>query len=92
VSWKLDIRVVPNARKAGIELVESGLRIKLTVPAVEGKANRALIEFLSGILGVRKSGITIVKGEKSRTKTVVIDTPEPFESLAALVARVQQKN
>jgi len=64
-----------NPRSSRNEIVgesEGVLRIKLTAPPVEGAANKALIEFLSGKLNVAKSKITILTGETGRNKTVSV--------------------
>ncbi|MFP3853024.1 MAG: DUF167 domain-containing protein [Anaerolineales bacterium] len=70
----LTIRVTPRARKTEIgELMADGtLRIRVQQPPVEGKANDALIEFLSDILGVRKNRIEIVAGARGLDKIVSI--------------------
>ena len=70
----LTVRVTPRARRTEVaELLEDGtLRIRLTAPPVEGKANAALIEFLAEVLGTRKSRIEIVAGEKGLDKIVSI--------------------
>lgn len=47
-------------------------RIKLTAPAVEGKANKALLKFLAKRLGLPKPNIQIISGERSRTKSIRI--------------------
>ncbi len=69
---KLNIKVIPNAKKN--KLVEEPGRIKvyLTAPAVEGKANSALIEFLAEHFKVKKSSISIIRGATSREKVVEI--------------------
>ncbi len=48
------------------------LCVKITAPPVEGAANEAVVKFIAGALGVRKSQVEIVSGEKSREKTVRI--------------------
>jgi uncharacterized protein (TIGR00251 family) len=70
----LTIRVTPRARKTEFSgLMEDGtLRIRVSAPPVEGKANRALIKFLSKVLKVRKNQIEIVAGEKGLDKIVSI--------------------
>ena len=70
----LTIRVTPRARKTEIgELMADGtLRIRVQQPPVEGKANDALIEFLSDMLGVRKNRIEIVAGARGLDKIVSI--------------------
>ncbi len=69
---KVSVKVVPNA-KQDRAVEESGrLKVYLTAPAVEGKANKALVEFLADWYNVKKSRVRIIKGEKSREKVVVI--------------------
>lgn len=69
----LKVRVTPRSSKMGIEGVEGDtLKVRLTAPPVEGAANSQLIEVLSEGLGVRKSGIKIIRGHASRIKTVEI--------------------
>jgi uncharacterized protein (TIGR00251 family) len=66
-----DVRVVPGASKNEVAGIQDGaLKVKLTAPPVEGKANRACIDFLAGLLGLRRSALDIASGEKSRKKTV----------------------
>lgn len=48
------------------------LCIKVTAPPVEGAANAAVLDFLADALGIRKSHVALVKGEKSREKTLKI--------------------
>ena len=48
------------------------LKIKITAPPVDGKANKKLIEFLSKTLGVSKSSVEIIKGISSKLKTLAI--------------------
>jgi hypothetical protein len=65
------VRVVPRSSCNQIVGVESGaLKIKLTAPPVEGAANAALIEFIAEWLGVRRSAVSIVSGDKARNKIV----------------------
>ena len=49
------------------------IKIKLRAPAVEGKANRALIQFLAARLKIPTRTIAIVRGQKSREKLICID-------------------
>jgi hypothetical protein len=65
------VRVVPRSSRNQIVGVEGGaLKIKLTAPPVEGAANAALIEFVAEWLGVRRSVVSIVSGDKARSKLV----------------------
>ncbi len=71
---KLTIKVIPGAKKNELKEEPSGLtKVYLRAPAVDGKANKALIEFLSRSFGVKKPQIEIIKGLKSRNKTINID-------------------
>jgi uncharacterized protein (TIGR00251 family) len=74
----LSIRVQPNSSREGIgEIRNDALIIRLNAPAVEGRANDALIRFMSKKLDIPKSRITIVRGEKNRTKSVVVEGLSP---------------
>lgn len=78
----LAIRITPRARRNEVaEVLNDGtIRIRLTAPPVEGKANKALIQFLSQILDVPPSRISIVAGETGRDKLVSILDMEPEEA------------
>lgn len=71
----MNIRVVPGAKKNFIREEEGRLKVYLNAPAVEGKANKALVKFLAEYFKVRKSQIEITKGLKSRDKIVNINDP-----------------
>jgi len=70
----LAIRVTPRAKKNEVTRVmdDGTIKIRLTSPPIEGKANQALIEYLSEILEVPKSKIEIVAGERARDKLISI--------------------
>ena len=53
----------------------STLKIRLTAPPIQGKANEYLREFLSKQCGVAKSQVTILSGDTSREKRVRIASP-----------------
>ncbi len=82
---RLRLRVQPRARRSGIEGVRAGrIRVALQAPPVEGKANDACIRFLARELGVRRSQITLVAGEKAREKTVDVEGLTVIEASQAL--------
>ncbi|HBG60296.1 MAG: hypothetical protein A2Y03_02365 [Omnitrophica WOR_2 bacterium GWF2_38_59] len=68
----IDIKVIPQAKKNLIKQENDVFKVYLTAPAVDGKANKALIEVLSEHFGVKKSAILIKKGLKTRSKTLFI--------------------
>jgi uncharacterized protein len=69
---KINIRIIPNARKTAIIEEEGRIKVYVTAPAVDGKANAALLILLAEYLEVRKSDIEILRGEKSRNKLIGI--------------------
>ncbi len=72
------IRVQPRAsRNEILGLQENELRVRLTSPPVEGAANQACREFFAALLDVAKNRVTIVQGEKSRHKRLLVRTPDP---------------
>jgi len=65
------VRVQPRAKKNAItgELGDS-LKLALTAPPVEGRANQACIEFFANLLDVPRSSVTIASGETCRRKVI----------------------
>ena len=77
--WVLRVHVQPNARTTAIVGVHDGaLRIRLAAPAVEGKANAALVAFLGERLGVARSLLAIRRGARGRRKHVELTAPADF--------------
>jgi len=77
----LMVRVIPRAHRdelAGI-LDDGTLRVRLTAPPVDNKANEALVRFLARLLGVPRSKVEIVAGHTSRNKLVSILDIAPDE-------------
>lgn len=69
----LEVKLFPSSKVNKIVKIENHrLYIKVTAAPIENKANEALILILSKSLRVPKTSIQIVKGEKSREKTVLI--------------------
>ncbi len=65
------VKVHPRARKNAITgEVGGALKVALTAPPVEGKANEACIEFLAKLLKVPRSSVTIAAGLASRNKVI----------------------
>ena len=67
------VRVQPRASKDEIvgEMADA-IKIRLQAPAVEGRANEALIEFLAELLKTPKAAVRILNGERSRIKRLEI--------------------
>lgn len=68
------VRVQPRARGNEIAGREGeAIKVRLTAPPVEGKANRALVDYLAGRLGVSKSAVAIVTGQGARNKLIDVE-------------------
>ena len=67
------MRVQPRARRNSVvgELGEA-LKIALTSPPVDGRANEACIEFLAELLAIPRSSVSIASGQSSRNKVIRI--------------------
>lgn len=82
----LDVRVTPRAGRSAIAGVRDGtLNIKLAAAPVDGAANDELIALLAKALHIPKRDITIVSGERSRSKRVRIAGLDRERILAKLV-------
>jgi uncharacterized protein len=69
----LDVCVQPRASRSEIAGAQQDcLKIRLTAPPVEGEANKECVKLLSRLLGVPKSSVEIIQGQKSRRKTILI--------------------
>jgi uncharacterized protein (TIGR00251 family) len=67
------IKVHPRAKKDAITgVVGEALKVSLTSPPVDGRANEACIDFFAKLLKVSRSSVTIAAGESSRNKIVRI--------------------
>jgi uncharacterized protein (TIGR00251 family) len=67
------VKVQPRARKNAITgTIGDSLKLSLTTPPVEGKANEAVIEFLADFFDIPRSSVTIASGKTSRLKMVNI--------------------
>ena len=66
-----EVRVHPRARKNAVTgEIGNALKISLTTPPVEGRANQACIEFFAKLLKVPRSSVTIASGLTSRNKVI----------------------
>ncbi|HWF91148.1 MAG TPA: DUF167 domain-containing protein [Terriglobales bacterium] len=65
------VKVHPRAKKNAITgKIGSALKLSLTAPPVDGKANQACIEFFANLLNLPRSSITIASGQNSREKVI----------------------
>ena len=84
---RLKLRIVPNAKRDEV-IGEYGdaVKIKVAAPAVEGKANEALLEFIAEKLSLHRRDIALISGEKSRDKLVEIAGLDDAQARARLVS------
>ncbi len=68
----LTLRIIPNSSKNEIIKTEGMIKVKITAPPVDGKANKALVEFLSKTFKIPKTSFKIIKGETSKDKTLSV--------------------
>jgi uncharacterized protein (TIGR00251 family) len=69
----VEVRVIPRAAKSMLAGERNGaLLVRLAAPPVNGQANAVLVEFLAGTLGVPQRALTIVHGERTRQKQVLV--------------------
>ena len=83
------VRVQPRASKDEVAgEIGGALKVRLQAPAVEGRANEALIEFLAQLLKTPKSAVRILSGDRSRTKRIEIGgvTGQQIQALLVLEA------
>ena len=71
---RLSVRLVPRASRNEIAGFEGEiLRVRVTAPPVEGKANQALVRLLAKRLDVPRGAVRVVAGQASRQKVVAVD-------------------
>lgn len=76
----LSVRVQPRASREGARLDAQGrLCVALTAPPVEGAANTALCSYIARQLGLSKSSVTVLSGQKSRDKTLRVENTRQDE-------------
>lgn len=74
MNCRLAIKAMPNAPKNAVAgWLGEALKVKVHAPAIEGRANEELCEFLAETLDIPKRAVTLVHGDKSRQKLVQID-------------------
>lgn len=84
--WKggglhLRLKVTPRSSRDAIAgVLGDRLKVMITSPPVDGKANAHLIRWFAKLCGVPKSNVEVVVGETSRNKTIAITSPQALPS------------
>jgi uncharacterized protein len=82
------VRVQPRAsRDEVVGEMAGALKIRLQAPAIEGRANDALIEYLAALLKRPKAAVRILGGERGRTKRIAVHGVTTGEILSLLTTR-----
>lgn len=82
-----NIRVVPRAsRSEAAGFQGDALKLRITAPPVDGKANEACVALLAELLGVKKARVEIIAGQTSKTKTVAVEGMKGKEASTLIAA------
>ena len=85
--WEQDklhlfLRVQPKSSKDGFaEVLDDRIKLRLTAPPVDGKANQYLIKYLAKLFKVPKNQIEIKRGETGRNKHIIVQSPRNLPAL-----------
>ena len=86
----VDLMVQPRAsRNEIVGLQGEALKVRLTSPPVEGAANKLCGEFFAKLLGVAKGEVTLVSGERSRHKRLLIRGVDLSEAERIIATRMK---
>jgi len=78
----IKLKLQPKSSRDGFAGLQNGrLRVRITAPPVDGKANSHLLAWLAGQFGVSKSSVEIESGRSSQLKRVRIKAPERFPDI-----------
>jgi len=77
----IEVKVIPSAKKKEISFENGIFKIKLNSKPQDGKANKEMIEFISKKLKIAKSKISIIRGEKQKSKLIKIEGIENFDEI-----------
>jgi uncharacterized protein (TIGR00251 family) len=84
----LHVRVQPHASRD--EIIgphgDDTLKIRITAPPVEGKANTHLIRFLAKAFGVSRSRVQLLSGDSNRIKHISIEAPQQLPAITGITA------
>ena len=69
---KINVKVIASAKRNEVIKDESSLKVYVNKPAINNKANLAVIELLADYFKIRKNLVKIIKGEKSQNKIIEI--------------------
>lgn len=85
---RIAVRVQPGARERGLVgwMADGVLKIKVSEPPEDGRANRAVAELMAAALGVRAAAVTVVRGHGSRSKVIEVEGISAEQARARVTA------
>jgi uncharacterized protein (TIGR00251 family) len=94
VSTGLHVRVQPKARTSGLVgwMADGTLKLRVSEPAEDGRANRAVVELLAEVLGVPPSAVRVTRGLSSRGKTVDVEGLDRAAMVARITAELDKRS
>jgi uncharacterized protein len=82
---ELRVRVTARASRDELAGLKDGvLHVRVSAPPVDGKANQAVTRLIAKALGVGRTSVRVVRGERSRDKVVEVDGVDPDDARRAL--------
>lgn len=89
---RIAVRVQPGARREAVlgRLASGELKLAVSAPPEDGRANQAVKELLARLLGVRRAQVTLTRGASARAKRFEIEGLEPEEAERRLDAALER--
>lgn len=89
---KLSLRVQPGAKRSALlaRLASGEYKVAVAAPPVEGRANEAVVELVSELLGVKRRQVTVARGTSSRSKLIEVEGLDEADVHARLAARLAE--
>ncbi len=88
----ITIRVHPSSSKNEITAFREGAwYVRVAAPPVRGKANAELLDYLSRLLGIRKSNLSVVRGTTAHVKVIAVEGLSQEEITAKLSSAIAGK-
>jgi uncharacterized protein (TIGR00251 family) len=85
----LPVRAQPGARKAGVLGEQAGaLKVAVTAPPQDGRANAAVVELVRELLGLKRSQVELIAGLKDRNKKLLVRGVTRSELAARIAALI----
>lgn len=88
----LKLRIAPNSAKNQLILSDDMIKLKITAQPIENKANKAVVEYLSKLFKIPKTSISILKGDTSKDKTLLLRTNDlrKIENIKSILSDVEK--